>query len=112
MPDQASRGSRYGSLLRVYLSPAQHEELRRMAGDWDLSVSAAARQAIARTISAPLGSDPLAALVALVASEHVRLLLETIVPDGPTRSAQLRELAVTAADARLAQLRHQMADEH
>src|SRR5207248_4977480 len=98
MPGQVKRESRYGSLLRVYLSPAQHEELRRLAADWDMSVSAAARQAIARTLSAPLGSDPLSALVALVASEHARLLLETIVPQGAKRSAQLRETAVVAAD--------------
>ncbi|HLQ60630.1 MAG TPA: hypothetical protein VK131_02075 [Candidatus Acidoferrales bacterium] len=111
MSSRSPQARRYGVLLRVHLSFAQQAELRRWAREHDQSLSAVVREALARTLGIAAEADSSPALAALVAAEHALKLLETIVPGGSARSAQLRELAVAAAEARLASLRRELAGE-
>jgi hypothetical protein len=91
------------------------EELTAMAADAGLSraglvrhLAELGRQAMARQRTRDV---ELLALGALLAAEQGLELLQQIVPEGRYRAAVAREVAVAAAEARLSQLREQLARE-
>ena len=102
----------YEVLVRIRMSRAMYGLLRRQAEAQDTNVSALVRELVAAAArrTDATGDGELAALAALVAVEHARLLLEAIVPDGRRRSLELRPLATQAADLRLEESRLALAE--
>ena len=94
---------RLGAQLRLRVSAQLSAQLGDYARERDLSISFAARECLRtglnQTGNAP-GQAETAALAGLVAAEHARLLIETIIPDGHNRA-----IALGAEAARVAQLR-------
>ena len=104
MPKAPRNPSRYTRLLRTHVTSDQLARLRALAAAHDLSVSAVVRQAIVRVLATPQDRDALgvmAALSALVAAEHTRLLLESTLAEGGRRSIELQPAALAAAERRL-----------
>jgi len=95
---------RYTRLVRVLLSDQQERDLRARAAASDLSLSATLRQLLISAAPSAADDSSAPALAGLVAAEHVRLLLEAMVPGGPSASERLREKAARAAERRLADL--------
>jgi len=100
---------RYTRLVRVLLSDQQETDLRARAAASDLSLSATLRQLLISAAPSAAGGASAPALACLVAAEHVRLLLEAMVPGGPAASERLREKAARAAERRLADLTAEVA---
>ena len=102
--------------LQIRLSPEEMSRLRELSERHGLSLGSVIRLLLAEGLEGESGlrksTDQSTALAALVASEHGRLLLETIVPQGQARSSELRELAVAAAEVRLAALRRDLRGEN
>ncbi len=109
----APRAARfYDVLLRVRMSRAMFDLLRRDAAAQDTNVSALVRELIAAGArrTEETGDCELAAVAALVATEHARLLLEAILPEAGRRSGELRQRAANAASTRLDETRAALAE--
>jgi len=101
---------RLGAQLRLRVSTELSAELQAYAAKRDLSISLAARECLRAGLNqggAAPGQAETAALAGLVAAEHVRLLVETIIPDGHNRAQALGGEAVRAAQLRLIEVSSQ-----
>jgi hypothetical protein len=105
-------GVRTSRRYQLRLPSALAGELERYAQSSGLALGAAIRHLVAsgleRTQDEERAGTDLLALAALAASEHTLRLLEQFVPQGERRSAELRQAALVAAEARLEELRRQL----